>query len=882
MALAPGTRLGPYEVVAPIGKGGMGDVYRARDTRVHREVAIKTASERFSERFEREAQAIAALNHPNVCTLYDVGSDYLVMELVEGPTLADRIAKGAVPLDESLRVAGQIADALSAAHRRGVIHRDLKPGNIKIKPDGTVKVLDFGLAKVTESLGPHDQDAANALSHSPTLTTPAMTQAGVVLGTAAYMSPEQAKGKPVDKTSDIWAFGVVLYEMLTGKQLHQGETVSDTLASVLKDAPDLSRVSPRVRRLLRSCLQKDSNQRLLEIGDWKLLLDDDTAQTVSKPGPRSRWMWPAIAALFLVIATAAIGLLLFRAKPLAPPEVRSQIPQPEGLTFNPGTQATISPDGRWLAFAAAGPDNISRMYIRSIDSLEVRPLPGSEGIPGLSPPPFWSYDSRFVVYGAQGKLKKSDIAGTPAQTIAETGLPFVQGGTWSRDGVIVYAKNNANLEQVSSSGGTPDPVTTLGRGETAHRWPQFLPDGRRFLYVRASTPEKTGVYVGSLDAKPDSQGAQPLLVTNRQAWWVTSEHSGKTYLLMQRGESLLAQPFDPNTATLSGTPVSVANGVGAFAAATSGLWSVARNGALVYRVGGTGLPQPTWVDLTGRTVGSFGEPGYANLALSPDGRRVAFVLMDAQGNGDVWVKEVAGGPNTRLTFDPRPEATPVWSPDGTRIVFAALRGGRRDLYEKNADGSGEERLLLQTDQDKTPTSWSRDGRLLLFISTDPKTRGDIWILPFDKDQKPFVFLNTDADEGQAQLSPDGRWIAYSAASSGIPDIFVRPFSADSRSAASTVGAQWMISVNGGGQPRWSADGKRLFYLTGIGDVMAVDIRAGASFQNSTPQRLLGGNMAASLNVHPTGDRLLMMRPDASAGPPPPFTLVLNWMTKLEQ
>src|SRR5262245_18616508 len=428
MSLNVGDRLGAYEVITAIGRGGMGEVYRARDTRIHREVAIKTSAARFTDRFEREAQAIAALNHPNVCTLYDVGPDYLVMELVEGPTLADRLTAGALPLDESLKLASQIADALSAAHRKGVIHRDLKPGNIKVKPDGTVKVLDFGLAKVGVA-------AAATSDNSPTLAAHD-TLAGVVLGTAAYMSPEQAKGKPVDKNTDIWAFGVVLYEMLTGTQLHQGETVSETIASVLKEAPDLNRVPTSVRRLLKSCLQKDPEQRLHDIADWRLLLDDD--DVAPRVASRTRWLWPAVAAVSLAAVAGLAVTQLRKAPPPAAQEVRSQIPQPEGLTFNPGTQATISPDGKWLAFPAVGPDNVSRMYVRSIDSLDVRPLPGSEGIIVVSPPPFWSYDSRFVVYGAQGKLKKSEVTGTPAQTIADTGLPFIQGGTWSREGAIVY------------------------------------------------------------------------------------------------------------------------------------------------------------------------------------------------------------------------------------------------------------------------------------------------------------------------------------------------------------------------------------------------------------------------------------------------------------
>jgi serine/threonine protein kinase len=875
MSLTRGEKLGPYEIVAPLGKGGMGEVYRALDTRVHREVAIKISSERFTERFEREARAIASLNHVNVCTLFDVGPDYLVMELVEGPTLAERIAAGPIPLDESLKLAAQIADALAAAHRKGVIHRDLKPGNIKIRPDGTVKVLDFGLAKVGGL-------AMAASDNSPTLSAHE-TQAGVVLGTAAYMSPEQAKGKPVDKGADIWAFGVVLYEMLTGRQLHQGETLSETLAAVLKEAPDLTRVPAKVRRLLRSCLQKDPEQRLHDIADWKLLLDDDAVVAVERPAPRARWLWPSVAAVLLLAAVALAVMQLRQTAPVAQ-EVRSQIPQPEGLTFNPGTQAAISPDGRWLSFAALGPDNVSRMYLRSIDSLEVRPLPGSEGIIGLSPPPFWSYDSRFVVYGAQGKLRKSEITGTPAQTIADTGIPFVQGGTWSRDGVILYARNNGNLEQVSSTGGMPVAVTALAPGEIAHRYPQFLPDGRRFLYLRVGSPEKTGVFVGSLDVKPDQQSLEPLLPTNRQAWWVESEGTGQSYLLMQREEALLAQPFDTNTASLSGAPIAVANGVGAFAPATSGLWSVARNGALVYRSGGAGLPRPTWLDLTGRASGTLGDgAGYIAPALSPDGQRLAFVRVGAQNNTDIWVTDIASGGNTRLTFDPGADMSPVWSPDGTRIVFGASRGGRRDLYEKNADGSGDERLLLKSEQDKTPGSWSRDGRFLLFTSLDPKTREDLWILPIEGDKKPFVFLNTEAQEGSAQFSPDGRWIAYITSTSGILEVFVRPFSPESRSAASAAGAQWVVSTGiGGGWPRWSPDGKRLLYVSLNSDLMAVDVLAGAGFQNGAPQRLFGNVPPAQWNFHPAGARVLVTRAVVETGPVPPFTMVLNWMAKLEQ
>jgi eukaryotic-like serine/threonine-protein kinase len=875
---SPGLRLGHYEVVELIGKGGMGEVYRVKDTRLPRDAAVKVSAENFTERFSRETSIIAGLNHPNICTLYDVGLNYLVMELIEGPTLADRIKEGPLSLAEACGIARQIADALEYAHEKGVIHRDLKPGNIKIRSDGFVKVLDFGLAKAGGTpVARSDQ--------SPTIPV-GETAAGVIIGTAAYMSPEQARGKEVDKRADIYAFGVVFYEMLSGTCPHKGDTVQETLASVLRDTPDLNKVPVEAHRLLKRCLEKDPQKRLLHIGDVMSLLDDVAPAQPASAAPKTRrtWLWLAVAALLLLIA-GVLGALFFRSAPPAVQEVRSQIPQPEGLTFNPGTQATISPDGNWLAFPAQGPDNVSRMYVRSMDSLEVKPLPGSEGIIVRSPPPFWSWDSRFVVFGAAGRLKKAEVTGTPAQTIAEIGDSFVQGGTWSRDGVIVYARANANLMRVSASGGSPVAVTALTPGETAHRWPQFLPDGKRFLYQRVfRSGDNTGIYVGSLDLKPEQQSTQPLLLTDRQAWWVAPEAGGTHLLLIQREATLLAQPFDTGTLQLSGTPVPVATGVGSFPVATAGLWSAARNGALVYRAGG-GLPQLLWRDLTGKVIGDPGaRNNYATPAVSPDGGRVAFRLTDDQGNQDIWVRDLARGNNTRLTFDPRPDSDPVWSPDGKEISFAANRGGRMDLYEKSADGGGEERLLFKSDQDKTPTSWSRDGRFLLFHSLDPKTNLDLWILPLNT-LKPFVFLKTGSIEGNAQFSPDGRWIAYRGVSSNIiSQIYVRPFAPDlgAGAASDASGPQWMVSTTSGGvSPRWSGDGKRLFYSGFTGAFMAVDVQPGATFQYGTPRSLFGDVTPSPYGSTLAGDRFLFTEV-ATPGPPPPFTVVLNWQAGLKK
>jgi len=499
MPLLPGDRLGPYEILSLLGKGGMGEVYRARDPRLGRDVAIKVSAQQFEERFAREARTVASLNHPNICQLYDVGPNYLVMELVEGPTLAERISHGPIPLDEAVAISRQIADALDDAHAHVIIHRDLKPGNVKLRPDGVVKVLDFGLAKVGMP--------AERSENSPTLTMDE-TKAGVILGTAAYMAPEQAKGKVVDKRADIWAFGVVLYEMLTHERLHKGETLAEILASVLKEQPDLSRVPVQVRGLLRLCLQKDLKQRLHDIADAKLLLEEvetrPSSQDATVTSSGRPWLWPATAAIGL-LAAAVLAFLHFSETKPAAQLVRLQIPVPEGLTFIPGTDANVSPDGRSVAFPATDADGITRMYVRAIDSLEAKSLPGTEVI-GFSAPPSWSFDSRSIVFAGGGKLKKAEISGTPAQeicTVASLSSTF-QGAAWNRDDTIIFAGVTSFLQRVPASGGTPTPLTVFVLGDTAHRWPQFLPDGRHFLYHRASSSaEKTGVYVGSLDAKPE-------------------------------------------------------------------------------------------------------------------------------------------------------------------------------------------------------------------------------------------------------------------------------------------------------------------------------------------------------------------------------------------
>src|SRR5262245_25081175 len=691
MPLLAGDKLGPYEILAPIGKGGMGEVYRARDSRLNRDVAVKVSAEKFSERFSRESKIIASLNHPGICTLHDVGADYVVMELVDGRTLADRIKEGPLPLEQAAAIGRQVAEALEFAHEKGVVHRDLKPGNIMIRPDGVIKVLDFGLAK-TGGTPLVDSD------NSPTLSMHE-TAAGVILGTAAYMSPEQAKGHAADKRGDIWSFGVVFYEMLTGERLFHGETTSETLAGVLKEEPQWDKVPPQAQKLLKRCLEKDPQKRLRHIGDVMSLLEEPREAVLAPTGGSQsharKWLWPAIAVLAIVAAALAVWAPWRKAN-LQP--VRFEVGPSDKMSFIPGGFMTVSPDGRWTSFAATGEDGKIRYWVRALDSVEVRALPGTEGL-AQPPPPFWSPDSRYVAYAHGGKIKKSDITGGPPQVLCDIppGALAAIGGAWNRNGVILIGSGNGPLWRIPASGGTATPATApdSGRGEFAHRWPQFLPDGKRFLYQRASNKdENTGVFVGSIDAKPAEQTLNPILLTERQHTCEAARNGGVGYLVFLRDVALFAQPFDAGRAELIGEPTSIADGVQSFPIATGGLFSVSETGALAYRGGAAGQPRLTWFDRQGKSVGSVGDAGlYTNPAVSPDASRVAVAtgtsVRGTGGGGDIWIMDTARGNSTRFTFDPAYEGNPAWSPDGKTIVFTSTRAGHSDLYEKPSDGSGE-------------------------------------------------------------------------------------------------------------------------------------------------------------------------------------------------
>jgi serine/threonine protein kinase/Tol biopolymer transport system component len=898
MTLAIGTRIGPYEIQSAIGAGGMGEVYRARDTKLARDVAVKVLPAALSSdpdrltRFAREAQVLASLNHPNIAAIYHVeeaeGSSALVMELVDGETLADRIARGPIPIDEALPIARQIAEALEAAHEQSIIHRDLKPANIKMRPDGTVKVLDFGLAKLAETASGHS--ATGGLSLSPTITSPAlMTGVGLLLGTAAYMSPEQAAGKAVDKRSDLWAFGVVMLEMLTGRQAFSGETVSHVIASVLKDEPAWTTLPPGtpapIRRLLRRCLEKDRKRRLPDAADIRLEIDDalttpvvDLPVTPIVPRSRERLLWLSIVALVTLLAGAATtAWLRDRASSVPPPVTRLDLVTPP--TDDPFSFA-LSPDGRQVAFVANVSGGAPQLWLRPLDQVTAQPLAGTEG----ATYPFWAPDGRAVGFFADGKLKRLDLAGGAPQVLADA--PQGRGGTWNSDGVIVFtptAGPTAVLMRVMASGGTPVPLTRLAAGQgNSHRWPQFLPDGRHVLFfVGLGQPETHGVYVVSLD------GGEPTRVLTGET---AAVYAAPGYLLRVSQGVLVAQRFDAARATVSGEPIPVAQAVGTDDGTWRSAFSVSAAGVLAYRPGTGARRQLVWVDHMGKVLGSIGQPDentLANPALAPDGQRAA-VTRSVQGNYDVWLIDLGRGVPSRFTFDAAQDQMPAWSSDGRQVVFTSSRKGVWDLFEKASNGADDQPLLVSA-QDKAPLDWSPDGRVLLYATQDPKTASDLWALPLTGERKPFPVVQTSFDDIEGQFSPDGRWLAYASNESGRYEIHIRSFPEPS--------GKWQVSAAGGLQPRWGRDGRELFFVAPDTRLMAVPIRVASDRREVDvgapvalfPTRLASGSgvIAAGFNaraqymVAPDG-RFLMNVSVAEAGPASPITIIQNWTAALRK
>ncbi len=884
MALTQGDTLGPYEILAPIGAGGMGEVYRARDPRLNRDVAIKVSSAQFSERFEREARAVAALNHPNICHLYDVGPNFIVMEYIEGEA-----PKGPLPLEEALRIARQICDALEAAHEKGITHRDLKPANIKVRPDGTVKVLDFGLAKVDAVAGVSQSE------NSPTLSM-AATQMGVILGTAGYMSPEQARGKATDKRADIWAFGVVFYELLTGKRLFQGEDVSHTMAAVIMQEPNLDDVPVQVRKLLQRCLVKDPKKRLRDISGVELLLEsgaESPAQAVSLPHKQSKLPWIVAVAVLAAIAAGAAALAFW---PKPAPELhalRYTIDAPPGYQFtNRQGVGTPSPDGRFIVFAAIPADaggkaaatGVPSLWLRPTDSLEARLLPGTQN----GNLPFWSPDGKSIGFYStvDRKVKRVEAVGGAPQVLCE--VPSFEGGTWSRDGVILFSSGNI-IQRVAAAGGKPAPVTkaTDGRQES-HRDPQFLPDGQSFLYRIVSPDEKVnGIYAATL-AKPDPP--VPLVMgTDRKAAYASPYEGRPGYLLWLRDQTLVAQRFDPSTLKTEGDPVPVAEDVaiqrgGANGARRAAFW-ISQNGLLAYRTGGAanmGL-QMTWLSRDGKQREPVGMPDdfQPEFRLSPDGKHAA-LSRTVSGNTDIWLYEFARGVLSRLTFDPANEGAPVWSPDGRQVAYVSTRTGVPQMFRKDAGGSGQEERLHDSQLPEVPRDWSRDGKFLLYQSNDPKTQPDQWMLPMQgaAPRKAEVVLQTPFNEAISRLSPDGKWIAYQSNESSAAQIYIRAMPGGPK-------GQWQVSNDGGQQPRWRGDGKELFYRADPARVMAAGIKLLADRVDiDTPRELFRyTGPPAGYEPSPDGQRFMVLLPpsavDAELDGIGELKIISNWQALLK-
>ena len=857
MPLTAGDKLGPYEILAPIGAGGMGEVYKALDPRLNREVAIKVSAARFTERFEREARAVAALNHPNVCTLYDVvisenAPNYLVMEYVEGEA-----PKGPMPLEDALRFASQIAEALAAAHEKGITHRDLKPANIKIRPDGTVKVLDFGLAKQSRD---REGAVAGDPEHSPTLTI-GMTEAGMILGTAAYMPPEQARGKPVDRRADIWSFGVVLYEMIAGHRPFEGDDVADTLAAVLRHEPDWEQVPPQVRPLLQRCLQKDPAKRLRDIGDRGLLLEE-TPRT-SAPSRGALWARLGWVAGALAIIALALGALLWRAtRPVDQPLVRLDVDLGPGVSLGSqaGADTIISPDGTRLVYVSQG-----RLFTRRLDQPDATELAGTEGAYA----PFFSPDGQWVAFFAPGKLKKISVEGGAAINLCDAPGGSARGGSWGEDGNIIASLISLGgaLSRIPSVGGMPTPLTELTQGEITHRWPQILPGGKAVLFTTHTG--RAGFDGANIEVMSLADRRRKTLVRGGTfGRYLPSGH----LVYINRG-TLFAVPFDLDTLAVRGTPTPVLQQVAyssTFGSAQLDFSGApAGSGTLIYRNGGagSGLVIVQWLDAAGKAQPLLAKPGlYQRPRLSPDGQRLGLEVTEGSGS-DIWVYEWQRDTMTRLTFGGVGSGVvPVWSPDGRYIAFSTAGG----MFWTRSDGANKPQPLTQSKNQWFAWSFTADGRRLAFFENLPTTGYDIWTAPVESDGaglrvgKPEIFLQTQFNEREPSFSPDGRWLAYASDESGAYQVYVRSFP--------DKGGKWQISNSGGTYPTWSRNGRELFFRSDDNRIMVANYTVkGDSFAAEKPRLWSDKKLAdfgpvgiGNYDLAPDGKRIAALMPAESA------------------
>jgi Tol biopolymer transport system component/predicted Ser/Thr protein kinase len=898
MTLSTGTRLGPYELLAPVGAGGMGEVYRAKDTRLDRTVAVKvlpahlSSSTESRQRFEREAKTISQLSHPHICALYDVGNqdgvEFLVMEYLEGETLSDRLLKGPLAFDQVLRFGIEIADALDKAHRQGIVHRDLKPGNVMLTKSG-VKLLDFGLAKAMtseRSLDATGREQKAAAQHPmvernlTALPTVAgnLTQAGTILGTFQYMAPEQLEGKEADARTDIFAFGCVLYEMATGKKAFSGKSQASLISSIMgSQPPAVSAIAlmtpPAFDRVVRTCLAKDPEDRWQTAHDVMLELKwvAEGGSAAGLPAPfvakrrnRERIAWVAAAAFAVLAAVAGLGNLRRSPAPRLP--VRASILAAPGTIFNPiDGPVALSRDGRRMAFAAVDLDGSGWLWVRSLDSGEAVKLADTRD----PYDPFWSPDGRFVGYGVQAGLFKFEVPAGPAQKIAD--MADGRGCAWNRENVILFEKTGASpIFRVSASGGAVEQVTTLdkSRGETAHWRPQFLPDGKHFLYfARAEPSQNSGIYVGTLGSKERTR------VLDLE---VPAAYAEPGYLLFIRENVLMAQPFDLQAFRVSGEPAAVGRNVQYVATWGSSAFATSDNGVLVYQGPSPVSRQLVWFDRSGRRVATLGpETEYSDdPRISPDGSRVAVKRVDpTTRSADIWIYDVSRNVGSRFTFDAARESDPVWSADGTRLFFSSNKAGIGNLYVKPSSGAGSEELLLKSDHWKEPLDVSPDGRWLAFGVGDPRTKLDIWLLSLSGDRKATPLIATPFQEGEPRFSPDGRWLAYTTEETGKSEVVVQPFP--------PTGEKWQVSTNGGRSPRWTSGGNELVYFEPPEMRKIVSIRRSPSFQVSAPKDLFATPNPQGSDVSRDGQRMLLNLRVAETAPSP-MTLVLDWTSGLRK
>jgi eukaryotic-like serine/threonine-protein kinase len=886
MVLTSGTKLGPYEIQSPLGAGGMGEVYRARDTRLDRTVAVKILPAHLSDdpeakqRFEREARAISSLSHSNICHLYDVGSqgglDYLVMEYLEGETLASRLDRGRMPAEQALRAATEIADALEKAHRQGVVHRDLKPGNIMLTKGGA-KLMDFGLAKGTLSRPLSNASALTAVTDGHPLT-----EKGMIVGTFQYMSPEQLQGHEADARSDLFALGAVLYEMITGRRAFPGKSQISVLSAILEKDPDpITASQPLVPialdHLIGTCLAKDPDERVQTAHDVKLQLkwiagSSPQPATASVLQNRERWIWISAVGVLMALLAA----VYFHTSSNLTPPTWSYILAPEKTSFDYfAGPVVVSHDGRKLAFVATNSEGQDVVWVQPLDGLKAQALTGTEEASNA----FWAPDDRSIGFFAGGKLKTVEAAGGPVVAICDAAGS--RGGAWSQNGVILFGLTWGPLYRVPSSGGTPTEVTKLdsSRVELSHRWPYFLPDGHHFFYSAANfsggSAESASVYLADLDSKESK-----LLFHARSNAVYSPGH-----ILFVRDRTLMAQPFDEKRMEIRGQPFPIAEQVQYDELVWKGVFSSSLNGVLAYQGGNTGaISRLVMFDRTGkevRTVGPLGD--FETQRISPDGQRLAVAVLDSSiRNYKVWIYDLFQEKQTRLTFGPGRTSFPVWSPDGSTILFASNRTGAYQLVAERSDGTGGEVSILETDTSKYPTSWSADGRFIAYNTTRPgQSATELWILPRFGERKPYAFLQGGFAVGQGQFSPDGRWLAYSSAESGKVEVYVTPFPAG--------GSKWQISQAGGSSPRWRRDGKELFFLGADSELMAAAVNgSGSAFQIAAVRplfHLLLKTGSSRLDLAPTSEQIgydaaldgkwfiVNSPPPGSA---PPITLITNW------